>query len=210
MAISRYHYLKRLLGTISLLGAVMSVLGHTTYTRLGWYLSPNGPSDGYDYEFSIHGGQFRFARAWYPGARDPVSLTVRFRSMLRARGVRERKEFESHWTGFAWHARLLPTVRYSSVPDLSCGLCKQDLAKLPAVSEITIPLWIILLFCGISSSIWLRDRRRIQPGHCPSCNYNLTGNISGICPECGTAIDATSLHPDKPASAGLPHSHGIE
>jgi hypothetical protein len=23
-------------------------------------------------------------------------------------------------------------------------------------------------------------------GHCPRCNYDLTGNVSGVCPECGT------------------------
>lgn len=23
-------------------------------------------------------------------------------------------------------------------------------------------------------------------GHCRTCGYNLTGNVSGICPECGT------------------------
>ena len=27
-----------------------------------------------------------------------------------------------------------------------------------------------------------------RPGHCPTCNYNLTGNTSGTCPECGMAI----------------------
>ncbi len=27
---------------------------------------------------------------------------------------------------------------------------------------------------------------RYPHGHCQSCGYNLTGNLSGICPECGT------------------------
>ena len=40
---------------------------------------------------------------------------------------------------------------------------------------------------------WLAmiPRRRRRPSHprfCSSCNYNLTGNVSGICPECGKAI----------------------
>ena len=27
--------------------------------------------------------------------------------------------------------------------------------------------------------------RRLLHGRCPSCGYNLTGNVSGVCPECG-------------------------
>jgi hypothetical protein len=30
--------------------------------------------------------------------------------------------------------------------------------------------------------------RRPRPGLCPTCRYNLTGNTSGVCPECGTKI----------------------
>jgi hypothetical protein len=31
-------------------------------------------------------------------------------------------------------------------------------------------------------------RRRRRVGHCSTCGYDLTGNVSGACPECGTAI----------------------
>ena len=31
----------------------------------------------------------------------------------------------------------------------------------------------------------MRPRWRTH-GHCPRCRYNLTGNVSGVCPECGT------------------------
>ena len=31
---------------------------------------------------------------------------------------------------------------------------------------------------------WWCDRRRVLPGHCP-CGYDLTGNVSGTCSECG-------------------------
>lgn len=27
-----------------------------------------------------------------------------------------------------------------------------------------------------------------QPGHCAGCGYDLTGNVSGRCPECGHAV----------------------
>lgn len=32
-------------------------------------------------------------------------------------------------------------------------------------------------------------RHRHKPGHCLNCEYNLTGNTSGVCPECGTSIE---------------------
>ena len=33
-----------------------------------------------------------------------------------------------------------------------------------------------------------RVLRRYPPGHCRKCGYNLTGNVSGKCSECGTEI----------------------
>lgn len=34
----------------------------------------------------------------------------------------------------------------------------------------------------------VRTRARIAMGGCRACGYNLTGNTSGVCPECGRAI----------------------
>jgi hypothetical protein len=51
---------------------------------------------------------------------------------------------------------------------------------------LVIPLWPILLsICVLTATLWWLDRRRIPPGHCRRCGYNLTGNVSGVCPECG-------------------------
>src|SRR5262249_20726196 len=55
--------------------------------------------------------------------------------------------------------------------------------------EIDLPLWIaFLLIAGPTSLLWYLDRRRPCPGHCGKCNYNLTGNTTGVCPECGAAV----------------------
>ncbi len=52
---------------------------------------------------------------------------------------------------------------------------------------LTIPLWLPFLLTTVPTFIlWRRDRRP-PPGHCQRCGYNLTGNVSGRCPECGEA-----------------------
>lgn len=35
---------------------------------------------------------------------------------------------------------------------------------------------------------WQARAKRIAQGYCQNCGYDLTGNVSGICPECGRAI----------------------
>ncbi len=53
--------------------------------------------------------------------------------------------------------------------------------------SLVIPLWLLFLFTFPGAAfLWWLDRRRIPPGHCRNCGYNLTGNVSGRCPECGT------------------------
>ena len=47
--------------------------------------------------------------------------------------------------------------------------------------------------------LWRRNRR-ILPGHCEACRYNLTGNTSGICPECGTRTAVRHRYKRRPPS----------
>ena len=54
-----------------------------------------------------------------------------------------------------------------------------------------IPLWIPLALCAIPTAfLWYCDRRRFAPGHCQRCGYDLTGNVSGRCSECGEKVSA--------------------
>jgi hypothetical protein len=55
---------------------------------------------------------------------------------------------------------------------------------------LAIPIWALALAFAMLPMISLirivsRKRRRAKPNHCRSCGYNLTGNMSGVCPECG-------------------------
>ena len=63
--------------------------------------------------------------------------------------------------------------------------------------QLALPLWIPLLLIGAPTVILWRNDRRYPPGHCRKCGYNLTGNVSGICPECGTPIQANADPPSE-------------
>ena len=57
------------------------------------------------------------------------------------------------------------------------------------VGILAVPAWMVTLVVAIPTFVLFRfDRRRIPPDHCHKCGYNLTGNVSGRCPECGTPV----------------------
>ncbi len=77
------------------------------------------------------------------------------------------------------------------------------------VPEVVIrfPLWLpFVLFAFLPIRAFIRGpiarrrlRRRRDLGQCIGCGYDLTGNVSGICPECGAAIPKQDAPPDPSA-----------
>ena len=58
---------------------------------------------------------------------------------------------------------------------------------------VYIPLWIPLLAVALLTAILfsyspMRRRVRRKRGLCAHCGYELTGNVSGQCPECGEMV----------------------
>lgn len=53
---------------------------------------------------------------------------------------------------------------------------------------LAIPLWIPAATAGLAYML-LGRARPIRAGLCRKCDYDLTGNISGVCPECGRKIE---------------------
>lgn len=70
-----------------------------------------------------------------------------------------------------------------------------DLDTAPNWTHVAVglPTWVFVVGLALTSylSLWnpLRKYRRRKRGECPRCGYDLTGNESGTCPECGRAID---------------------
>ncbi|UCG16986.1 MAG: hypothetical protein JSV19_02915 [Phycisphaerales bacterium] len=47
------------------------------------------------------------------------------------------------------------------------------------------PIWPFFLAFAIPTAFLCHRDRRPPKGHCQNCGYDLTGNVSGLCPECG-------------------------
>ena len=61
---------------------------------------------------------------------------------------------------------------------------------------VHMPLWVPFLVVAVPTAfLFWRDRRRVLPGHCQKCGYNLTGNVSGVCPECGEEVMKAASRP---------------
>ena len=54
---------------------------------------------------------------------------------------------------------------------------------------IVMPGWLPVVLALVPVILFRRHDRHFPPGHCQKCGYDLTGNVSGRCPECGTRID---------------------
>jgi len=66
--------------------------------------------------------------------------------------------------------------------------------KTATLRFLDIPLWpLVAPIVAWSIVLWQRSHRRQSQEFCPTCGYNLTGNLSGICPEC-----AKPIPPNKP------------
>jgi len=72
-----------------------------------------------------------------------------------------------------------------------------QLARLRDISlqrQLVLPLWIPFVIVAICTTLlWWAARRPVPPGHCKECGYDLTANVSGRCPECGTATDPEAV-----------------
>jgi hypothetical protein len=53
---------------------------------------------------------------------------------------------------------------------------------------LVVSIVVFSLTAMVSVLRWFRRARLIRSGGCSACGYDLTGNTSGVCPECGTAV----------------------
>jgi hypothetical protein len=90
-----------------------------------------------------------------------------------------------------WRLRTLRIIRYTSAI-VALELC--IMAQWEVLFAAHKPVaWIPLLpVTALTAWLWHVKPDVLIPadGICAKCGYNLTGNVSGICPECGSRISA--------------------
>jgi hypothetical protein len=64
----------------------------------------------------------------------------------------------------------------------------------PVEGQVGMYVWLALALVVGLTVAWVTWKRsepadRQERGLCTRCGYDLTGNVSGVCPECGTAIE---------------------
>jgi hypothetical protein len=59
-----------------------------------------------------------------------------------------------------------------------------------------VPFWALTLMTGAIPALWIGrstlrrfGRKSAGANACRQCGYDLTGNISGTCPECGSRVE---------------------
>ena len=72
-----------------------------------------------------------------------------------------------------------------------------------AVSAV-LALLVGMVMHGVTQAvIWFSLRNQPKPGFCNNCGYDLTGNVSRVCPECGMSITNEMLPSRKKDNAGV-------
>jgi hypothetical protein len=84
-----------------------------------------------------------------------------------------------------WHVFALITVLYLLVVPVAHEVYLRGGGMY--VDVFTLACVAVILVTGVVLARWLPNR--VRPGYCRKCEYNLTGNTSGVCPECGTKVE---------------------
>lgn len=90
-------------------------------------------------------------------------------------------------TVYSWYMNLYPVT---TLPAFTDPRWQKEPYRM-----VRVPYWPAIVLAGGLSLPWLprrirawRTGRRFRHGLCMTCGYDLTGNTSGVCPECGKRV----------------------
>ena len=175
--------IRKIVIVVLTLGAVgTGVVGATTFFMPLWWVWKSKPAS-----LAVYVGdgvvETRY-RTIKPGKTIPFG-----RRGGRAGFAWETRHDINTWDSWMRGGRYLRVGKYDAKPP--------DAVFIPASFRyeyrLRIPLWgPFVAFSLIPAATVVTGRlirhRRKRRGVCVKCRYDLTGNVSGVCPECGTKV----------------------
>ena len=117
-----------------------------------------------------------------------------FIHVLNGYAVVGRLEYTEKWWFQPLQGPRLPFFWRPRVTKLTFKRPGENAPQPVIHSVLLIPLWIPFAIIVLPTAyLFWRDRCRIPSGHCQKCGYDLTGNVSGVCPECGEKVDVQGV-----------------
>lgn len=197
--------------------------GRLTLSYNGDDLPPTPASGGFpDNPYQIHQGMFSVKRMLFLGVRtENQNVRAKVERRLQSAtteeqvtAIRQRlEELDKHIAEQeAEHARWYDEQRRVTSGWLNQGLANEVwfventstsglMLRTPIAGfilhvHLIIPLGLVCIVAiGVRAIVKRVREAREREGLCESCGYNLTGNTSGVCPECGTAVPETTTIP---------------
>jgi hypothetical protein len=94
----------------------------------------------------------------------------------------------STWVLFVVAVMWLPVVIFYDGLDQVRERSVAAIVAFMVMAPFAFPTILVLRIVGRALDFRARrQRRRIEQGLCVRCGYSLMGNVSGVCPECGSA-----------------------
>ena len=154
----------------------------------GWWFFAYHGWEGNEYSiFSLHEGIFMLRAGAPEGEQEALRVVT-----AQAMGKNGSRTFAQRQNGLLL-SHLLPRFRTFRA--------QLELGGTVVVNKeeiLIIPLWMPFAVIALPTGfLFWRDRRRIPPGHCQRCGYNLTGNVSGKCSECGEPCESVPVKREK-------------
>lgn len=167
------HWLFNIAAAVSVLFCALALLSWGASYQSLFYINWYGGTTSWD--LSISRGEMKAERVEWAGPTNPDRLGWTWGS-LPANSLIEQPVPQYRWhvhfsvAGFATVSFGFRTIRSGF--------------------RLVWPCWAVVLLTAALPARWIiaRLRKRTSDYSCKACGYNLTGNTSGVCPECGAPV----------------------
>jgi hypothetical protein len=177
-----------LLSALCLTTACMWVRSYWVADHLEWQRADNVGAEHYNWYLVLSSGAgglgvCRDAEVGYVNSLTPSEA---------ARPV-------GRWEFDGWTTRrppVYPTRGFFSVPLRPPGFAIHwEHRPGTVLRDVIVPYWAVVVPTAVLTLLFTRRVRRerirsqrLRSGRCARCGYDLHGNVSGVCPECGIAV----------------------